>query len=83
MNDLYAPPRMPDPRETFMRQHYESMPRNDANFVPLTPLSFISRTADLFPDRTAVIYGERRYTCLLYTSPSPRDATLSRMPSSA
>ena len=23
------------------------------------------------------------YDCLLYTSPSPRDATLSRMPSSA
>ena len=45
-----------------MRQHYEAMPRNDANFVPLSPLSFITRTADLFPDRTAVIYGERRYT---------------------
>ena len=26
---------------------------------------------------------ESHYTCLLYTSPSPRDATLSRMPSSA
>ena len=26
---------------------------------------------------------EKRDTCLLYTSPSPRDATLSRMPSSA
>ena len=26
---------------------------------------------------------ERSGTCLLYTSPSPRDATLSRMPSSA
>ena len=25
----------------------------------------------------------RALTCLLYTSPSPRDATLSRMPSSA
>ena len=25
----------------------------------------------------------KRKTCLLYTSPSPRDATLSRMPSSA
>ena len=38
--------------------------------------------ADLFPN----IFGENytdRYTCLLYTSPSPRDATLSRMPSSA
>ena len=28
-------------------------------------------------------YIYRLYTCLLYTSPSPRDATLSRMPSSA
>ena len=28
-------------------------------------------------------YGVQRGTCLLYTSPSPRDATLSRMPSSA
>ena len=26
---------------------------------------------------------DMRFTCLLYTSPSPRDATLSRMPSSA
>ena len=29
------------------------------------------------------ISGVAAYTCLLYTSPSPRDATLSRMPSSA
>ena len=28
-------------------------------------------------------YDELIYVCLLYTSPSPRDATLSRMPSSA
>ena len=27
--------------------------------------------------------NQQRITCLLYTSPSPRDATLSRMPSSA
>ena len=34
--------------------------------------------------RTAWMAGETpEYTCLLYTSPSPRDATLSRMPSSA
>ena len=26
---------------------------------------------------------QRKKVCLLYTSPSPRDATLSRMPSSA
>ena len=28
-------------------------------------------------------FGTTPETCLLYTSPSPRDATLSRMPSSA
>ena len=31
----------------------------------------------------SVLYIPREYICLLYTSPSPRDATLSRMPSSA
>ena len=31
----------------------------------------------------APIYGFDVIACLLYTSPSPRDATLSRMPSSA
>ena len=29
------------------------------------------------------IYGNNRYICLLYTSPSPRDSCASRMPSSA
>ena len=33
--------------------------------------------------RTAPILAALAETCLLYTSPSPRDATLSRMPSSA
>ena len=32
---------------------------------------------------TIVGMGGPLWTCLLYTSPSPRDATLSRMPSSA
>ena len=31
----------------------------------------------------AIIHNTRNNNCLLYTSPSPRDATLSRMPSSA
>ena len=33
--------------------------------------------------RADVVGVARREVCLLYTSPSPRDATLSRMPSSA
>ena len=34
--------------------------------------------------RPRILTGNRRYyNCLLYTSPSPRDGLLSRMPSSA
>ena len=33
--------------------------------------------------RKQAVKLERQIACLLYTSPSPRDATLSRMPSSA
>jgi fatty-acyl-CoA synthase len=36
--------------------------KNDANFVALSPLSFIERSASVYPDRTAVIYGSRRQT---------------------
>ena len=39
--------------------------------------------AGIVPDSTAPLNPRRVYDCLLYTSPSPRDATLSRMPSSA
>ena len=35
------------------------------------------------PVELQIGYGTRPVACLLYTSPSPRDATLSRMPSSA
>lgn len=34
--------------------------KNPANFQPLTPLSFLARTASVFPDHTAIIHGELR-----------------------
>ena len=36
-----------------------------------------------FQEATSVATDSNDNVCLLYTSPSPRDATLSRMPSSA
>lgn len=36
--------------------------RNAANFVPLSPLSFLSRTKDVYPQREALVYGTRRYS---------------------
>jgi len=34
--------------------------QNPANYAPLTPLSFLERTADVFGDRTAWIHGDAR-----------------------
>ena len=36
--------------------------KTPANYVPLTPLTFLSRSAYIYPERTAVIHGQRRYS---------------------
>ena len=47
------------------------------------PLAFAIRKINLDYKKPARIDDHLTIVCLLYTSPSPRDATLSRMPSSA
>jgi len=42
---------------------YETgLDKNAANYVPLTPIAFLLRSASVYPDRLAVAYGARRYT---------------------
>jgi fatty-acyl-CoA synthase len=36
--------------------------KNAANYVPLSPVGFLLRSAAVYPNRTAVIHGARRYT---------------------
>ena len=43
--------------------HYENnLNKNDANFVPLTPLSFLERAKDIYPNYEALVYESRSYT---------------------
>ena len=48
------------------------------NILNIDNLSYAANLRNL-----KVIESDPRYSCLLYTSPSPRDHHLSRMPSSA
>ena len=41
-----------------MQKHYEAFDKTAANFVPLSPLSFLNRAEALHAPRTAVIYGD-------------------------
>jgi fatty-acyl-CoA synthase len=44
------------------RNIFKGLRPNAANFAPLTPLSFLPRSAEIHPGRVAVIHGTRRYT---------------------
>ncbi|MEM6824357.1 MAG: AMP-binding protein [Pseudomonadota bacterium] len=45
-----------------MQEHYDALPRTSANFVPLTPLSFLARAEEVFGDREATVYDGTRRT---------------------
>ena len=43
--------------------HYDTnLDKNRANFVPLTPLSFLQRAKDIYPNYEAIIYEDKKYT---------------------
>ncbi|MFP3566181.1 AMP-binding protein [Paraburkholderia sp. SIMBA_030] len=44
------------------KAYSRGLEKNPANHVPLTPLTFLDRTADVYPQRTAIIHGEFRQT---------------------
>ena len=57
----------------------QALPRTEANFAPLSPLSFIERTAEVYPDRLAVVHGDLRRSWLeLYTRCRRLASALSR-----
>ncbi|HYM72169.1 MAG TPA: acyl-CoA synthetase [Stellaceae bacterium] len=42
---------------------YETgLDKNAANFVPLSPIGFLHRAAEVYPQREALVYGERRHS---------------------
>ena len=41
-----------------------NLDKNSANFVPLSPLSFITRVKDIYPNYDSIVYGKRSYTWL-------------------
>ena len=45
-----------------MHIYDDHLDANAANFVPLSPVSFVERSAEVFGDLPAVIHGARRYT---------------------
>ena len=66
---------------------HENNPKKDEVYKLLTSiLSLVSRVISVNIDaasRPYAAYSDSIKSCLLYTSPSPRDGLLSRMPSSA
>ncbi|WP_440930549.1 long-chain-fatty-acid--CoA ligase [Candidatus Pelagibacter sp.] len=45
-----------------MNNYEQNLNKNDANFVPLTPLTFLERAKDIYPNYEALVYENRSYT---------------------
>ena len=45
-----------------MNPYETNLDKNEANYVPLTPLSFLERAKDIYPNYEAVVYESRKYT---------------------
>ena len=39
-----------------------NLDKNEANYIPLSPLSFLQRTAEVYPNHKSIIHGHRTYT---------------------
>jgi len=39
-----------------MNDYDKNLYKNKANYVPLTPISFIERTKDIYPNYEAIVY---------------------------
>ena len=39
-----------------------NLDKNDANFTPLSPLSFLIRAAEVYPNRISIIHGKKKFT---------------------
>ena len=45
-----------------MSSYDTNLDRNSANYVPLTPLTFLERAKDIYPNYEAIVYEDRSYT---------------------
>ena len=77
------PPDFPEPQQRFYSARAVSCPQTEAD-IDNKKQSLLQEFTDVFSDELpkAPMEGPLM-TCLLYTSPSPRDRQKSRMPSSA
>jgi hypothetical protein len=39
----------------------QDLPRTEANFAPMSPLSFLERTAEVYPQHLAIVHGSLRH----------------------
>ena len=80
---IRRPPRSTLDRSSAASDVYKRQTRFNGNFATTFTAGKEIKTGPGFKNRIVGVNIKTIYACLLYTSPSPRDRTRSRMPSSA
>ncbi len=47
-----------------MTKYDKNLEKNGANYIPLSPITFLERTKDVYPNYEALVYGKRKYSWL-------------------
>ena len=45
-----------------MNKYNQNLDKNPSNYVPLTPLSFLERAKDIYPNYEALVYEAKSFT---------------------
>ncbi len=45
-----------------MNKYNQNLDKNPSNYVPLTPLSFLDRAKDIYPNYEALVYETKSFT---------------------
>ena len=62
-----------------MNSPYDDLPKTQANYAPLTPLTFIERAAYVYPNKLSVVYGTQRWTSYWRTTSARTAGCLRRL----
>ena len=83
ISKLIAPRSRPEALSKLALAHAKRGDKTISNRLLMDACQAAARIPDEYDQAIAIDKVAKAANCLLYTSPSPRDATLSRMPSSA
>ena len=61
LDSLENTPSIPRTHQTMTNAYQSGLAKTEANYQPLTPITFLARSARVYPDHVAIVHGNQRF----------------------